>query len=804
MDILHTRSKHLIQIINELERLGIERNTIPLPKIIVVGDQNVGKSSITQAMSKIDLPRASGTCTRCPIQITMTCSTETDSNWICKISLLRTHFYNPTQASKGSKAWQLKDSPDVVELKKCTSIDELESFVKLAQDAALTPGAEPNEVFDTSDNSGQGFWLKQKFSPNTVCLEISDRDIPSLSFVDLPGIINQPDSPDETYLVDLVQDLARERIRSKATLVLLACSMESDIMTSTAARIVREEEAMNRCIGILTKPDRLQAGDSITVWRDILNGSTFALEHGYFVTKQPTPAELAGGISHATAREKEETFFKSKDPWKNELQMFKNRFGTKNLQSALAQKLARLITDSLPEIGARINERLAAVEEELDKFPPEPSPTSSQEVTGLVMSFCTLLEKHLIGLPPNDNFRAEFRALIQTFSEDLQKATPDFDWPAEEETPSTPTPRSAPKTPTKRTQREAVTVISDDDSMLQPSTPTPNKRRRTAHGSRATAPLSRNGDLPSMEPRTPSSHQSKKIVRPRKYSLDDIQSILERFSQSGRSGRTNPAAVDHIILESLKPWITPLQAFIKQVRELLTNLCEDKLKSLLGLYKGTLLPGHFLKEVNVHLSNKISFFNKATMRSLRLEQYTPIMHNKELQDKFISLHTKQLTARRFRIRANEHLDAMEESGQIVRPTEGAERDKKISRDEALLKEKLGTDSYHQEVTAMAEVRSYYTLAMPRLIDNVLQSAEAELFGGCKGDLLDHVKQGLGLMEEDAQAVQDECKRLLSQDPDREVERARLKLEKSQLEKAQRSLLELRDIHESDSGATFLE
>ena len=64
MDVLSSQSKLLVGIINELDKLGIEKSQIPLPKIIVIGDQSAGKSSIVQAISRIKVPRASGTCTR--------------------------------------------------------------------------------------------------------------------------------------------------------------------------------------------------------------------------------------------------------------------------------------------------------------------------------------------------------------------------------------------------------------------------------------------------------------------------------------------------------------------------------------------------------------------------------------------------------------------------------------------------------------------------------------------------------------------------------------------------------------------
>jgi hypothetical protein len=42
---------------------------LDIPRIVVVGDQSAGKSSIIQRICGVDLPRSEGTCTRCPMEV---------------------------------------------------------------------------------------------------------------------------------------------------------------------------------------------------------------------------------------------------------------------------------------------------------------------------------------------------------------------------------------------------------------------------------------------------------------------------------------------------------------------------------------------------------------------------------------------------------------------------------------------------------------------------------------------------------------------------------------------------------------
>ena len=64
LDRVGKHVKPLLEVINELRRQGVEDLIPPLPKIVVVGDQSTGKSSLIEAISEIQVPRDLGTCTR--------------------------------------------------------------------------------------------------------------------------------------------------------------------------------------------------------------------------------------------------------------------------------------------------------------------------------------------------------------------------------------------------------------------------------------------------------------------------------------------------------------------------------------------------------------------------------------------------------------------------------------------------------------------------------------------------------------------------------------------------------------------
>ena len=64
LEVMGRGIRKLFDTVTDLRQLGIEGLQVPLPKIVVVGDQSAGKSSLIEALSEIKVPRSSGTCTR--------------------------------------------------------------------------------------------------------------------------------------------------------------------------------------------------------------------------------------------------------------------------------------------------------------------------------------------------------------------------------------------------------------------------------------------------------------------------------------------------------------------------------------------------------------------------------------------------------------------------------------------------------------------------------------------------------------------------------------------------------------------
>lgn len=339
-----------MQAIKELRHLGVEDLVLPLPKICMVGDQSAGKSSLIEGISEIKVPRGPGTCTRCPLEINLSESDDPLGPWRCKVSLHKKFVYEGKLGTgrvlgkNGIKTegvtrgrplgpWRSQDSEEF-HFATLTSKDDVEDVLHLAQLATLNPGKPWEKYLPGNPKPDEEHQVK--FSPNVVRLDISGPALPNLSFTDLPGVISDDE---DVYLLDLVQNLVKEYVKAEDCINVLAVPMTHDLATSKASRLIRDMEAQDRTVGCLTKPDRIQRGESLDQWLDILNGKAFPLGFGYHIIRNNPNTR----VDHSTARVEERAFFDNEEPWTTALSAHSHRFGTLQLVSALSERLTAQI-----------------------------------------------------------------------------------------------------------------------------------------------------------------------------------------------------------------------------------------------------------------------------------------------------------------------------------------------------------------------------------------------------------------------------------------------------------------------------
>ena len=159
--------RELLDVIDALRECGLESENIPLPKIAMVGPQSSGKSSLIEAISQIRVPRASGTCTRCPMDIRL----RKGGQWTCRVSV---RF-----EIAGNQHTDLFDTTN--------DKHQVEKILRRAQLAILNPGT-PIEIFRSVDPDAYNRPLEKIFSKDMVVVEVNGAPV-DLTLIDLPGVI---------------------------------------------------------------------------------------------------------------------------------------------------------------------------------------------------------------------------------------------------------------------------------------------------------------------------------------------------------------------------------------------------------------------------------------------------------------------------------------------------------------------------------------------------------------------------------------------------------------------------------------
>ncbi|MCJ1397446.1 hypothetical protein MMC11_000639 [Xylographa trunciseda] len=764
LDVIARDSKRLVKFLRDLRRFGIEDLVPPLPKICVVGDQSVGKSSLIEGMSGIKVPRDHDTCTRCPIEINLLGSATSETPWECQVLLQRRYTYVGEDSKTQNRPlgpW-LERQVENQHFKTVNHKDELCDALHWAQLAILNPGNSP-ERYRPGSNSGTEQTIQVKFSPNCVSLEITGPDLPNLAFYDLPGVINNSEVEDELYLVSLVKNLVKTYIKDDNCINLLALPMTADAANSSASSIIKEVEAQGRTLGVLTKPDRMQPGEPLNQWRAILRGKRFAVGYGYYVVKNnPDPT-----VDHATARAEEVAFFQNTQPYATELSEFKDRFGTVQLQKVLSKKLTDQIEASLPQIASSIIDKARAVDKCLSVLPAPPAGNLPLNIHTKIVEFSHNLKLHIDGGSPDAPFQKQWHSLVIRFQTQLEESQPEL---------VLPSTIAAEPTPTIESDSDGLEVVSAREFQIAQETPT----RKTPLKKRLANNLSPGHQ--SAQKRPKKAHDIPEAMKSKAFTLNDIRNAIT-VAYTDLPGQIPPQAIERMSRMSMDHWGGLLNRFLIDTRRLIENLVLSCVRANFSIWKKTPLFDEIHEFCKDFLSSAMEEQRVISSRCLAMELNKAMTFDEEALKQARGKALGVLQKARLKHRATVYIN--EQEALMGKPFAPQVREDKIAR---VNEDKLGTDPFDQEIQAMAHVMGYYERARSRFLDVIGQGCQNELFSKCRQNKLrDELIKKLGIEEPDAQK---RCELLLAVDPKTEERRQRLLLSRESLNKARLALQEL--------------
>ncbi|EIN04160.1 hypothetical protein PUNSTDRAFT_138885 [Punctularia strigosozonata HHB-11173 SS5] len=407
------KRKELMELTRDLFSMGAQ-TLIDLPRIVVIGGQSAGKSSLVEAVSGINVPRDSGTCTRCPVECSIIGNAE---EWSCHISL-RFDYDKDNQAL--SQPTRAEFSPPL------TDKAGVELWIRRAQAAILNPQEDYRTFQGRSTQDIRDYPNMLKFSRNMVCVNIMDPDATDLSFVDLPGLIQNASDSD----VKLVRDLVEVNIRGESTLILVTIPASDEMENQLAVRLARQADPLGkRTIGIITKPDTLTRGATSArqKWKAVLEGKSHTLKHGYYCVRLPDDDERARGISRDEADKIATDFFDSTAPWDEIVVNQRTRFGVPNFISNMSHLLMGVIESALPKVKADVNRLSIENLSQRVALPQHLASDPATELLRMMTGFCSEIRAVVHGENHDDMRLVQSnRALYAIFRKAVRATAPDF------------------------------------------------------------------------------------------------------------------------------------------------------------------------------------------------------------------------------------------------------------------------------------------------------------------------------------------------------------------------------------------
>ncbi|OCL03244.1 putative dynamin [Glonium stellatum] len=329
----HLASAALLRKIDELREKSVGQH-VPLPQLVVVGDQSSGKSSLLESLTTIPFPRNVELCTRYATQIT----SRRDSESRVDITIIP-----GPRAPEEHKKHLAAYHPTIL------STDNFrDKFPQILNEANFRMGIR------TDTSSGVG----TVFSEDILKIELCGPDQDYLTVIDVPGIFRNPTEGITTKNdIQLVQNMVKEYIKNDRTIILAVLPSNVDIATQEILTLAEDyDKAGERTLGVLTKPDLVTEQSAQAAVCNLVLGKRRPLTLGYYVVRS------RGADDDNFSNTDAEKMFQDA-PW-NKLPS--SRLGVLALKARLTELLSEITRKEFPKLRKEVSKQLSDCQTELE------------------------------------------------------------------------------------------------------------------------------------------------------------------------------------------------------------------------------------------------------------------------------------------------------------------------------------------------------------------------------------------------------------------------------------------------------
>ena len=323
--LVKEKIRPLVELNDRINVLTKEERSINSTRIVVVGDQSHGKSSLLEALSGVDLPRGEDIKTRVPLLMQLR-NTSGEEHAVISIQ------GNEASAERIALA-------DVA-----AKVDEF---------TAKVAGAE-KMVID-----------------NPIELRVYRHDQDDLTLVDLPGITRtsrEGQSGSGKELEALILKMCRRYCEPQESVILNVVSAMVDYSTSASLQLSQELDPTGaRTLLCVTKIDQHQEEGLV---KKLSNAAThLRLRSGrVFAVRNRKQEENDKNISLPDARRHENEFFESRDEMRRGASQFGYGLGVGDLSARLVEIQLERIRETLPTTYQAIVEKMKQLRARVDEI----------------------------------------------------------------------------------------------------------------------------------------------------------------------------------------------------------------------------------------------------------------------------------------------------------------------------------------------------------------------------------------------------------------------------------------------------
>ena len=302
----------LLDVIDHLRALGIDRH-VPLPQLVVCGDQSSGKSSVLEAVSGVRFPTKDTLCTRFATELILRRSVSPNVD----IKIRPSHDRTDDEKAK-MLAFEAPKG----------DIDQFPSLVEAAKERI---GIDTNA---------------KRFSEDVLRVELSGPHQPHLTLVDLPGLFHSGSKQQSSGEAKLVKSLVQRYMKNERSIILAVVSAKNDYANQIVTDLARRFDPKGiRTMGVITKPDTLIPGsESEASFLNLAKNEDVTFRLGWHLLRNRD----FNMRDHSTEeRDQEEKDFFSKGVWTS---LRADMLGISSLKPRLSNVLREQIISVLPNL----------------------------------------------------------------------------------------------------------------------------------------------------------------------------------------------------------------------------------------------------------------------------------------------------------------------------------------------------------------------------------------------------------------------------------------------------------------------